>query len=460
MVFIVAKWNVIILIKKNMYMKKEKGAEILMKKRRNISISVLLIFGMFVCMLTGCSGKSGKEEEVTEIEILQYKQEAAAYFEKVEEKFNATHKNIRLKIESPNDASTIMRTRFIREDYPDIIGIGGDINYSYFLDAEILMDISDYKGLDEIKESYKEIDKNLEFVPTDGVYAVPYAGNAAGILYNKKIFEEHGWKIPQTWSELMNLCDEIQAAGLQPFTMGFKDTWSCLAPWNGLAVDLAPSDVCRQVNQGKTTFAKEYKEVADRMLELIQYGPDDPFAYDYNGACTAFAKGEAAMYPIGSYAIPQIQSVNPDMDIDSFVTPASNDPSENKLNSGVDLQFCVMDDCENKEAAYEVLDFLLEDENIQTYLDDQKAVPCKEGDFTLPSTLDGMKEYIEEGRMADYQDHYYPTEMAVDAQIQTFLMKKDKDAFLKKFDTDWTRYNRDIIRKVQDYEEKNGEGEN
>ena len=54
-----------------------------------------------------------------------------------------------------------MRTRFIREDYPDIIGIGGDINYSYFLDAEILMNISDYKGLDEIKESYKEIDKNL-----------------------------------------------------------------------------------------------------------------------------------------------------------------------------------------------------------------------------------------------------------------------------------------------------------
>ena len=78
----------------------------------------------------------------------------------------------------------------------------------------------------------------------------------------------------------------------------------------------------------------------------------------------------------------------------------------------------------------------------------------------FPVKRDGMKEYIEEGRMADYQDHYYPTEMAVDAQIQTFLMKKDKDAFLKKFDTDWTRYNRDIIRKVQDYEEKNGEGEN
>jgi raffinose/stachyose/melibiose transport system substrate-binding protein len=31
-------------------------------------------------------------------------------------------------------------------------------------------------------------------------------------------------------------------------------------------------------------------------------------------------------------------------------------------------------------------------------------------------------------------------------------MKKDPKAFLKKFDTDWVRYNRDIIRKVEDYE--------
>ena len=62
--------------------------------------------------------------------------------------------------------------------------------------------------------------------------------------------------------------------------------------------------------------------------------------------------------------------------------------------------------------------------------------------------------------MADYQDHYYPSEMAVDAQIQTFLMKKDEDAFLKKFDKHWIRYNRDIIRKVQDYEKKQEKGEN
>ena len=56
--------------------------------------------------------------------------------------------------------------------------------------------------------------------------------------------------------------------------------------------------------------------------------------------------------------------------------------------------------------------------------------------------------------MLDYQDHSYPSEMAVDAQIQTFLLNQDVDAFLQKFDKDWKRYNRDIIRKVEDYEAK------
>ncbi len=44
------------------------------------------------------------------------------------------------------------------------------------------------------KKHTKEIDKNLEFVPEKGTYAVPYVANAAGILYNKAMFEEHGWK--------------------------------------------------------------------------------------------------------------------------------------------------------------------------------------------------------------------------------------------------------------------------
>lgn len=427
-----------------------------MKKKKVIS-TVLAVSMLAAAILPGCGSdeNSGK----TEIEILQYKPEAATYFDQVEEQFNATHDDIHLTISSPNDASTIMRTRFIREDYPDIIGIGGDINYSYYVDADILADVSDYEGLSDVKQSYIDILENLEITPKDGTYGVPYVANAAGILYNKDMFEEHGWEIPESWSELIDLCEEIQAEGILPFYFGFRDTWTCLAPWNSLAVDLAPADTCQQVNAGETTFSEEYVEVAEKCLELVSYGPEDPFAYGYNDACTAFANGESAMYPIGSYAVPQILSVNPEMNIDSFVTPGNDDSSKNTLNSGVDLMFAVTAECENKEAAYEVLDFLMADENIQAYIDDQNAVPCKDGDFDLAPMLDGMTPFIESGNMTDYQDHYYPSEMAADALIQTYLINKDADAFLKDFDTRWQRYNRDIIRAVQEYNEEHGTAE-
>lgn len=357
---------------------------------------------------------------------------------------------------------TILKTKFIREDYPDIIGIGGDINFSNFLDADLFMDISDYEGLADIKESYLDINKNLEFVPKEGVYAVPYMANAAGILYNKDIFDEHGWTIPTTWDEFIALCEEIQDAGIQPLYLGYKDTWTCLAPWNAIAVDLAPADVCSQVNRGDTTFAEEYREVAEKVKVLLDYAEPNPVAYSYNDACTAFARGQSAMYTIGSYAVPQIKSVNPDMNIDSFVFPASNNPEENLLNSGNDLEFMVMKNSDKKEAVYEVLDFLYEDENIQMYLDDQGAVPCKKGDFELPAILTGMKDYIIEGRSADYQDHYYPSEMSVDAMIQTYLLDDSEnalDTFLNKFDTDWKRYNRDVITKVQKYMDEHPDAE-
>ena len=411
---------------------------------RNISLMLAAVLG--TVNLGGCGEEASSDR--AEVEMVCYKPEAVKAFEKIEARFNETHDDIHLTISSPNEAMTILKTRFIREDYPDIIGIGGDSNYSNFLDADLFLDISELEELEQVKKSYLQMDKELEFVPQEGAYALPYAANAAGVLYNKEMFQKYGWEIPETWEEFMTLCNEIQSCGIQPLYFGFKDTWTCLAPWNALAVGLADSDICSQVNREETTFKEAYRETAEKIKALLPYAEENPYAYSYNDACTAFARGESAMYPIGSYAIPQIKSVNPDMKIDSFVFPANDSEKENVLNSGIDLQFCVMKNTEQKEAVYE-------DEVIQIYLEDQGGIACKEGDFSIPSELTGMGEYIRNDRMADFQDHHYPSEMSVDAMIQTYLLDESDnsaDKFLKRFDTEWKRYNRDLIRKVQEYE--------
>lgn len=428
-----------------------------MNKRKCVALGMALVLTASSTVLTGCGSDKTKDGR-TIVTMLQYKPEAVSAFDEMAERFNASQDEIYLEIESPNDAMTVLKTRFVREDYPDIIGIGGDINYSNFLDANMFMDISDFDGISDIKPAYMDIVKELEFIPQDGVHALPYVANCAGILYNKDMFEENGWEIPTTWSEFTALCDTISESGVAyPLYMGYKDTWTCMAPWNALAVGLTPPDVCSQVNAGNTTFTEQYAEVAEKEKALLQYAEPNPYAYSYNDACTAFARGESAMFPIGSYAVPQIQSVNPDINIDSFTFPANENAEDNVLNSGVDLLFAVMKESKNKEAVYKVLDFMFQDDTIQIYLDNQSAVPCKEGDFTLPSILDGMKQDIDDGNMADFHDHHYPTEMSVDAMIQTYLMDDSDNStekFLKRFDKDWKRYNRDLIEKVQKYEQE------
>ena len=420
-----------------------------MARKKMAILGILLGTTAFI----GCGQKISNN--VIEVEMVSYKPESVAAFEEIQKKFNESHDNIHLTINSPNEAMTILKTRFIKEDYPDIIAIGGDVNYSNFLDADLFMDVSDFEGVKNIKQSYLDMEKELEFTPHEGIYGLPYAANAAGILYNEDMFVEHGWKIPETWDEFIALCDTIEEEGIVPIYLGFKDTWTCLAPWNALAVGLTDSDVYNQVNKGNTTFEKEYKEVAEKMKMLINYAEPNPYAYSYNDACTAFARGEAAMYTIGSYAVPQIKSVNPDMNINSFTFPANESKKDNVLNSGIDLNFSVMkESSEKKDAIYEVLSFLYEDETIQIYLDDQGGITCKEGNFKVPNEIGGMREYIEAGKVADFHDHHYPSEMSVDALIQTFLMDERDEAvetFLKRFDSEWERYNRDLIRKVKEY---------
>lgn len=433
----------------------------MVKKKLVYGLAALLLTGCGLTGLMGCGNKATAEGR-TEIEIVSYKKEAVDTFNKIAARFNETHDDIHLTIDSPNEAMTILKTRFIREDYPDIIVIGGDMDYSNFLDAGLFADISDLDVLSETKSAYLDMDKQLEFIPQDGTYGLPYAANAAGILYNKDMFEQHGWETPETWNEFTALCEQIQSEGVQPLYFGFKDTWTCLAPWNALAVSLADPQLCSQVNNGTTTFTKAYDETAEKMKTLLAYGEPNPMAYSYNDACTAFARGQSAMYTIGSYAISQIKSVNPDMNIGTFTFPANEKEADNVLNSGIDVQFCVMKSCENKEAAYEVLRFLYRDDTIRTYLSEQGGIACKQGDFPLSSELEGVSSYVASNRMADFQDHHYPSEMSVDAMIQTYLLDDSADAketFLNKFDKDWKRYNRDLIWKIQQYNEKDGTSE-
>lgn len=91
--------------------------------------------------------------------MVQYKPEAVKAFEKMEEKFNETHDDIELTIESPNEAMN---------NPQDKIYQGRSAGYHWnwwrcelfqFPGSDMLVDISDFDGLKDIKQSYLDIVK-------------------------------------------------------------------------------------------------------------------------------------------------------------------------------------------------------------------------------------------------------------------------------------------------------------
>ena len=92
-----------------------------MKKRKQIMALFLAVTTVSGLLLGGCGKKEEADGKVV-IELVHYKPEAVDVFDALEEKFNASHDDIKLVIDSPNDAMVILKTRFIRDNNPDIIG--------------------------------------------------------------------------------------------------------------------------------------------------------------------------------------------------------------------------------------------------------------------------------------------------------------------------------------------------
>lgn len=410
-------------------------------------ISIGIVFSVCTSIFSGCTNKNNGK--VT-IEVLHYKREATEILDKLAKDFEDQNPDIHVKISSPsNDVITILKTRLIKNDAPDIVGIGGDRAYADFVDADVIEDISDFEGVSKVKDIYLQMAKDLELIPKEGIYSIPFAANANGVLYNKEIFEKYNWEIPQTWDEFISLLEQVKSQEVTPICFTLKDSWTDLAAWNSIDACINSPDLFQRVNSGETTFKESYSQTSDKIYQLLQYGQNDIFAFGYNDGCTSFANGESAMFLQGNWAIPQIMTVNPEMKIGIFAMPGTNEKDKNVLTSGVDLLFSVMKGTKHREESLRFLDFITEYESMSKYLDDQKAVSCIEGDFEYQDSIKEVKNYFDEGKLQDFPDHHYPAEMPAKDMIQGFLLDGNKEVFLNKFDEQWIKTNRDIIAKVE-----------
>lgn len=240
---------------------------------------------------------------------------------------------------------------------PDLLTWFAGNRARFFIDRDLIMDISDVWENEGWNESYAEGWKNMSSVDGDK-YFLPTSWYWWAVYYRPSIFDDHGLEEPETWDEFMNVCETLKSNGVTPITIGTKYRWTAAAWFDYLNMRLNGPEFHVNLMLGKEKYNDpRVKDVFRKWAELIdkEYFIQSPAAYSWSEAISFMTNGDAAMYLMGDF----IRDSYPDAvedDLDFFRFPII-DPS---LPVGEDAPtdgYFIPKNSKNPEAAKELLAF-------------------------------------------------------------------------------------------------------
>lgn len=410
-----------------------------MFNKKGMLITTLLASGMILTACGGSSSEGGGNGNQVTLELFSNKAESVDTYKNLIAKFEKENPDIHIELEAPPEAETVLKTRLTKNNLPDIMSIGGNATYGELARAGVLKDFSEEDFIKNVQPAYADMLTRLVGSEEEGTYGIPYATNANGIIYNKTKFEEHDFTIPTTWDEFISLLDKSKEAGETPIIFTLKDAWTAMPTWNSLGGILAPENFAELRNDGKASFVENYSDVADKYLQLLDYGEGDIFGVGYDDGNKKFANDEGVFYSQGNWAIPEIIKNNADMELGFFSFPASDKAEENELVSGVDVLLTMSESTKHPEEAMKFLEFMMKEDTAKQYIDEQSAFSAIEGVIQEDPIFENIQNDFEEGTIASFPDHFYPAGMGAENLVQQFLIEKNKDQSLQLLDNEWDK---------------------
>jgi raffinose/stachyose/melibiose transport system substrate-binding protein len=284
----------------------------------------------------------------------------------------------------------------------------------------------------------------------DRTSVIPYSLMAAAVLYNRQIFAEQGLAVPTTWDELVAVCDALTTAGITPIYGTFKDPWTIAQGQFDYAVGGTVDTTTffnRLKKQGTevgpgspVSFGKQFLEPVKQMQKLVGYSQDDAASRGYGDGNLAFAKGEAAMYLQGPWAIGEIAKSNPDLDVGAFPLPMTADPTDRKVRVNIDLALWIPEGSRKKEAAREFLSFLMQPDVIDAYNAHALGFGVTTGAAPVSNpTLVELKEYYDRAAFYLGASQLVPQSIPLQNYTQSLAAGAAPEPVLRTLDADWRR---------------------
>jgi len=214
---------------------------------------------------------------------------------------------------------------------PDVFIVSPGPNLTDYVAPGVAAPLDEYLEADGWKDTFAG-DAVFAQQTYDGkIYAIPLNTAAACVFYNKEIFEKAGAAVPTTYTELLDACEKIKAAGYTPITISAGTAW-CLSMLAGYLCDREGVDLAA-LNAGTESWNNPKTIAAgEKLLELSQYFQETAAGDSNDDATTALYMEQAAILIQGSWAIGQMNGGNPDFESKCgvFQFPAiegGNDPA-------------------------------------------------------------------------------------------------------------------------------------
>jgi raffinose/stachyose/melibiose transport system substrate-binding protein len=396
--------------------------------KKNKMVSGLIGSFLLFATLAGCGSSNdsaGNESPSTDgeaqsstVTVLVDNQTAMDGLEAVTEALEEKY-NIRTEFEirpGGSEGDNIVKTRLTTGEMADIMLYPSGSLFQALNPEEYFVELTGEEFIDRIDESY------LETVSVDEkVYGVPVSSaNAGGWFYNKKVYEEMGLSVPKTWDELMENNEKIKAAGKIPVLGTFKDTWTSQLVLLG--------DYYNVYSQ-LPTFADDYTHnkakyadtpLALRGFEKLQELQDAGYmngelsATSYEDGLRMLAEGEAAHYPMLTFALPAIKDTYPDKidDIGFFGQPG-DDPDNHGITLWMPGAAYLNKEAKDLDAGKKWIEFFISDEGMEAYMSGRKAEgPYMIKGLELPedsyAAVQEMVPYLNDGKVGPALEYLSP----------------------------------------------------
>ncbi len=198
---------------------------------------------------------------------------------------------------------------FLSSEAPDVTMWSAGNRMKFFVDQGLFEDVSDVWAENDFTT---QLASSLKSLTIDGKqYGVPSSYYQWGIYYRSDIFEQYGIAVPTTWDEFLAACATLKKNGITPITIGTKYLWTAAGWFDYLNLRINGYDFHIGLMDGKISYEDARLDaVFDTWGELVKKGYflENHATYSWQEAQAPLINGKAAMYLIGNFIVPDLET--------------------------------------------------------------------------------------------------------------------------------------------------------